>query len=294
MTSLSPASSQRVVAGLLWMTASSGCYALAYSGMRVLSEHLSIYEVTFLRALVGCAFLGPWILMTRPRAIVVSRWGLYSIRSTATYGAMLAMIYGIAHVPIADVTSLLLTTPLVTVLLAATFLGEKVGFHRWAALVVGCAGALLIIRPGFATVTFASVAGLVAALGYGVANASTKALTRSDHPDVVAFWMYGLIVPLALPAAIWHWTTPSWADIPVILFLGAATIMSQFCMSRALASADTSVVLPAYYLQMPFSAGCALLLFDEVPAAIVWLGAAVIAGSAYYTALRERRAGKDG
>ena len=278
------------VAGLLWMVATSGCYALAYTGMRILSADISIYEITFLRALVGCAFLGPWILIRRPQAIRMTRWRLYTVRSCATYGAMTAMVYGIANVPIADVTSLNLTTPLITVLLAATFLGERVGIGRWVALVVGCAGALLIIRPGFETVTFASVAGLFAALGYGIANASTKALTRTDHPDTVAFWMYGLIVPLSLPAAVWHWTTPSWSDVPLILFLGFVTILSQFCMSRSLASADTSVVLPAYYLQMPFAAGCALLMFGEVPATLVWVGAAIISGSAYYTALRERRA----
>lgn len=282
----------RAVAGLLWMTASAACYALAYSGMRILSADLNIYEITFLRAVVGCCFLGPWILWRRPKAIRMSRWQLYSIRSCATYGAMLAMIYGIAHVPIADVTSLNLTTPLITVFLAAMFLGERVGIGRWVALVVGCAGALLIVRPGFEEVTFASVAGLVAACGYGIANASTKALTRTDHPDTVAFWMYGLIIPISLPAAVWHWTTPGWGDVPIILFLGFVTILSQFCMSRALASADASVVLPAYYLQMPFAAGCALVLFGEVPAALVWVGAAIIAGSAYYTALSERRAAR--
>ena len=66
----------RAVTGLLWMGASSACYALAYSGMRILSADLSIYTITFLRAVVGCAFLGPWILWRRPQAIRMSRWKL--------------------------------------------------------------------------------------------------------------------------------------------------------------------------------------------------------------------------
>ncbi|MEX2453427.1 MAG: DMT family transporter [Rhodospirillaceae bacterium] len=279
----------RAVAGLIWMAASAACYAMAYSAMRILSEDLGIYEITFLRAVVASAFLGPWILMTRPQAIRVTRWKLYGVRSVVTYGAMMCMVYGIANVAIADVTALLLTTPLFTVLIAAACLGEKVGAGRWLALVVGAAGALLIVQPGFATVTFASLAGLVAALGYGVANASTKALTGTDHPDAVAFWMYALIAPLSLPAAALHWTTPGWGHVPLILLLGFLTMASQYCMARAFRAADTSVVLPAYYLQMPFAAGCALLLFAEVPSMLVWGGAAIIAASAYYTAIRERK-----
>lgn len=276
--------------GLMWMTATAACYAASYVAMRLLSDDISIYELTFLRSVIACLFLGPWILATRPRAIRVTRWKLYGIRSVATYAAMMCTVYGIVHVQIADVTSLLLASPLFTVLFAAAFLKEKVGFHRWMALLAGIAGALLIIRPGFAEITFASFAGLFAAFGYGIANAGTKALTATDHPDAVAFWMYALIIPIsAIPAAV-HWTTPGWNHMPLIVLLGLLTMLSQYSMARAFRAADTSVVLPAHYLQMPFAAGLAFLILSQVPSIWVWPGAAIIAGSAYYTVIRERRA----
>ncbi|MFT5488332.1 MAG: drug/metabolite transporter (DMT)-like permease [Paracoccaceae bacterium] len=276
--------------GLMWMTATAACYAASYVAMRLLSDDISIYELTFLRSVIACLFLGPWILATRPRAIRVTRWKLYGIRSVATYAAMMCTVYGIVHVQIADVTSLLLASPLFTVLFAAAFLKEKVGFHRWMALLAGIAGALLIIRPGFTEITFASFAGLFAAFGYGIANAGTKALTSTDHPDAVAFWMYALIIPIsAVPAAI-HWTTPGWNHMPLIVLLGLLTMLSQYSMARAFRAADTSVVLPAHYLQMPFAAGLAFLILSQVPSIWVWPGAVIIAGSAYYTVIRERRA----
>lgn len=276
--------------GLMWMTGTAACYAASYVAMRLLSDDISIYELTFLRSVIACLFLGPWILATRPRAIRVTRWKLYGIRSVATYAAMMCTVYGIVHVQIADVTSLLLASPLFTVLFAAAFLKEKVGFHRWMALLAGIAGALLIIRPGFTEITFASFAGLFAAFGYGIANAGTKALTSTDHPDAVAFWMYALIIPIsAVPAAI-HWTTPGWNHMPLIVLLGLLTMLSQYSMARAFRAADTSVVLPAHYLQMPFAAGLAFLILSQVPSIWVWPGAVIIAGSAYYTVVRERRA----
>ena len=277
------------VIGLLWMSGTAACYAASYVTMRLLSDDISIYEITFLRSGIACLFLGPWILVTRPPAIRVTRWRLYWTRSLVTYAAMMCTVYGIAHVTVADVTALLLASPLFTVLFAAVFLKERVGIYRWGALIAGIAGALLIIRPGFAEITFASFAGLLAAFGYGIANAGTKALTSTDHPDAVAFWMYALIIPISIIPAIWTWTTPSWDHWPMIIFLGLLTMLSQYCMARAFRVADTSVVLPAHYLQMPFAAGLAFLVLAQVPSAWVWLGAAIIAASAYYTAIRERR-----
>jgi drug/metabolite transporter (DMT)-like permease len=271
------------------MSGTAACYGASYVTMRLLSDDISIYEITFLRSVIACLFLGPWIMYRRPAEMRVTRWKLYSFRSFATYAAMMCTVYGVANVAIADVTALLLASPLFTVLFAATFLKEKVGVHRWTALFVGISGALLIIRPGFAEITFASFAGLLAAFGYGIANAGTKALTRTDHPDAVAFWMYALIIPMAAAPAIWHWTTPGWNHVPLIVLLGILTMLSQYFMARAVRAADTSVVLPAHYLQMPFAAGLAFLVLAQVPSVWVWPGAAIIAGSAYYTALRERR-----
>ena len=277
------------VTGLLWMSVTAACYAASYVTMRLLSDDISIYEITFLRSTIACLFLGPWMLATRSAAIRVTRWKLYWIRSVATYAAMMCTVYGIAHVAIADVTALLLASPLFTVLFAAMFLRERVGIHRWAALLAGIAGALLIIRPGFTAITLASFAGLLAAFGYGIANAGTKALTSTDHPDAVAFWMYALIVPISAVPAIWTWTTPGWNHVPLIALLGLLTMLSQYSMARAFRAADTSAVLPAHYLQMPFAAGLAFLILAQVPSVWVWPGAAIIAASAYYTAMRERK-----
>jgi len=279
------------VTGLLWMTGTAICYAASYVIIRLLSDDISIYELTFLRSVVGCLFLGPWILAIRPAAFRVTRWKLYGVRSVTTYAAMMCVVYGIANVQIADVTSLLLASPLFTVLFAAFFLKEKVGLHRWIALLTGIAGALLIIRPGFAEVTFASFAGLFAAFGYGIANVGTKALIETDHPDAVAFWMYALIIPISAVPAAFYWTTPEWSHIPLIVLLGLLTILSQYFMARAFRAADTSVVLPAHYLQMPFAAGLAFLVLAQVPSIWVWPGAVIIACSAYYTVVRERRNG---
>tara|TARA_B100001123_G_scaffold449171_1_gene613391 strand:+ start:891 stop:1763 length:873 start_codon:yes stop_codon:yes gene_type:complete len=279
--------------GLLWMTGTAFCYATSYVVMGLLTHDMNIYVVTFLRCVIGCAFLGPWILMTRPRTIFVTRWNIYFVRSLAAYAAMLFTIYGVANVAVADITALIMASPLFTVFFAAVFLRERVGIHRWAALLVAGAGALLIIRPGYTELTLASFAGLLAAFGYGIANVGTKALTDTDHPDAVAFWLYALVVPLSAVPAIYHWTIPALDTLPLLIFLGLLTMLSQYCMGRSFRIADTSVVLPAHYLQMPFAAGLAFLVLSQVPSVWVWPGALIIAASAYYTVAREGRQNRD-
>ena len=114
-----------------------------------------------------------------------------------------------------------------------------------------------------------------------------RALTSTDHPDAIAFWMYALIIPISAGPAIWTWTTPGWNHVPLIILLGLLTMLSQYCMARAFRAADTGVVLPAHYLQMPFAAGLAFLVLAGPFLGVA--GSVYLAVSAYYTAVRERK-----
>ena len=104
-------------------------------------------------------------------------------------------------------------------------------------------------------------------------------LTSTDHPDAVAFWMYALIVPVPAVPAIWTWIRRAGTTFR-LLFLGLLTMLSQYSMARAFRAADTSVVLPAHWLQVPLAAGWR---FDLAGA--IWVAErGHHCGSAYYSA----------
>ncbi len=117
----------------------------------------------------------------------------------------------------------------------------------------------------------------------------------------MVFYNYFLMGILALPLSLADWRPPEWSDAPVIALLGLVTFLAQQSFTRSFVFAPPAIVMPAYYLQLPFAAVLGYFAFDEVPDIWVWTGAAVICGSTYYiirsdqrTRHRRRRAGEQG
>ena len=275
--------------GALWMAAAAFLFALVYVTIRRLAETLSIFELVFLRALLGLIFMAPWLMRAGVVALRTTRGGLYGLRVLFAYSGMVCWFYGLANMPLADATSLMFTMPLFAVLLAALALGERVGIHRWGATVVGFAGALVIVRPGIIEVGLATVAVLYTAVAYGAGNIVTKALTRTDSSNAVVFYHFVLMTLVsAVPAAL-VWRTPTLAELPWILGFGVLSALAQQCVTRSYAAAPASVVTPFNYLKLPFVAAVAFLWIGETPDPWTWLGAAVIFASTWFTAHREAR-----
>jgi drug/metabolite transporter (DMT)-like permease len=275
------------------MTLSSAFYALTYVTIRELSASFGVFELVFFRATVGMLAMLPWLMRAGVRALRTTRTKVYAIRVVATYSGMLCWFYGLANLPLADATALMFTSPFFTVIMLRVTLGELVGARRWLAICLGFAGAMIIIRPGFATVGLATLAVLYTAVSYGASNASTRALAITENPNAVVFYMFALVVPVSLGPAVATWVMPAWADVPMILAFGILSLVSMMCMTRGLGAAPASVVMPVFYLQLPLVAILAYLWYAEKPDPWIWVGAAVICASAYYIGRAETRRARE-
>ena len=98
-----------------------------------------------------------------------------------------------------------------------------------------------------------------------------------------------MMLPIGIGPAIYFAAVPSWSEIGLLLLLGIATFLSQYCLTRAFVETTVAIVTPAFYLQLPIIAAFAFALYGEEPAVWVWLGGAVIAAGAYYIVRRESR-----
>ena len=282
--------------GIAWMAASSLSYALTYITIRELSKDFPVVEISFFRAVLGMLAMLPWVLRAGPGALRTSRAKLYGFRAVITYTGMVCWFYGLANLPLTTATALMFTAPFFTVMMLAIGIGEEVGARRWGAIVVGFAGALVILRPGFVEMSLATLALCYVAVSYGASNASTRALALTENTNAVVFYQFALVVPLAaIPAAL-EWVTPRWADVPMILAFGVLSLISMQCMTRGLAHAPASVTAPLFYLQLPLVALLAFLWYLETPDIWVWVGSAAICGSGYFivrTETRRRQTGED-
>lgn len=277
------------VRGVLWMLISSLFYALIYVVVRALSETFDVNQIVFFRAVLGSAFMLPWLFTVGISALRTSKLGLYLWRMFFSYIGAVAWMYGIAGMPLADANALMFTMPLFTLVLAAIMLSERPGVHRWSATVVGFAGALIILRPGVIDISLAAIATLFAAAAFSAALIGSKKLTATENPNAMVFYLYTLMTPCAAIGAYFHWTPPGLDDVPLLFALGLCTVGAQQCQTRAFRAAPASLVVIVNYVQLPLIALLGWMIFDQSTNLFTWMGAAVICLSTYYVSYREGR-----
>ena len=277
------------VRGVLWMLISSLFYALIYVVVRALSETFDVNQIVFFRAVLGSAFMLPWLFTVGISALRTSKLGLYLWRMFFSYIGAVAWMYGIAGMPLADANALMFTMPLFTLVLAAIMLSERPGVHRWSATVVGFAGALIILRPGVIDISLAAIATLFAAAAFSAALIGSKKLTATENPNAMVFYLYTLMIPCAAIGAYFNWTPPGVDDVPLLFALGLCTVGAQQCQTRAFRAAPASLVVIVNYVQLPLIALLGWMIFDQSTNLFTWMGAAVICLSTYYVSYREGR-----
>ena len=172
-------------------------------------------------------------------------------------------------------------------------LGEVVGLRRWAAVVAGLVGVLVVMRPGTAAFQPAAVFAVASATSWSVAAVLTRKLA-GDRASATMLWSAGsgmIVLTLLLPgAAVW----PSAFGLGLGLFLGIAASTGHYLLVLAYRHAAASLLAPFGYLQLIWSTALGWLVFAAWPDGWTFVGGAIIAGSGLYMASRERtRRGRD-
>ena len=265
-----------LVPALAWMSGALVSFLAMGVAGRELAAELAPHHISFYRNALSLLVLLPLLWRMNWRPVRTRRPTFHVFRNTVHFAAQWCWLYGVAVLPLAEVFAIEFTSPIWTALIAAALLGERLTGSRWLAIGLGFAGILVILRPGLAIVDPASFVVLAAAFGYAATYVFTKQMTRTESPLTVIFWMNlvqaviggGLSLPaFVVPsAAMWPW-------IAVVAFVG---LSSHYCLSRALALADATVVVPLDFLRLPLAAVVAWLLYQEAVDPYVIVGAAFV------------------
>lgn len=272
--------SQSVPRAMLWMLGALVSFsALALAG-RELSTEMTLFQVLFLRSvicLLALAVLAPYLGWPR---LTTRHLKLHLLRNSVHYGASYCWFLGVISIPLAEVFAIEFTSPIWTAVLAVLFLREPLTRARVGAIALGFLGVMVILRPGAEIVHPAALAVLAAALGYASAYVITKRLTADDGPFVILFYMNAIQLLIGLVPTAATWVTPSPALWPWVGVVGAAGLLSHYCIARAMALADATVVAPLDFLRLPLIAVIAYLVYDETLDLFVLAGAMlVVAGN---------------
>ena len=261
-------------------------FAIETAVVRHLSQELHPFEIAFFAALSQSIAMLPLILPRRLAAMRTRKLHLHMLRIILSTIAVLALFYALRDTPLAKVTALSFTMPIFTALLAVRFLGEAVKGWQWAAILFGFAGAMVVLRPGFAVVDAGSLIVILSAFFFALTILVIKVLTRTD--SVVTISVYGAVlrVPLSLLPALFFWQTPSLVHLAWFATIGVLEVAATLTFTQALKDADTGVIMPIFYLQLIWAAALGYVFFAEVPGLFTWIGAAMIVGATTYIAVR--------
>jgi len=274
----------------LLMLLGSAVVALQLSAIRVLTATLHPFEIALFRNLVGFLVLVPFLGGVGLRHLRINRPWHLALSSVGMLVAMVLFFMAVAEIPLAEVMALSFTKPLFATLGAALLLGEAVRARRWIAVLVGFAGVLIVVRPGAEAVSPYALAILGSALVLAGCTLMIKHLTSTESATTIVFYQAVFMTVPALLLSLLHWRTPTLADLPLLLVVGAFGTISWLCVTRAFALIDASLVMPFEFARLPFTALAAYLLFAEVPTIWTWIGGIVIFGSTAYITQRELKA----
>jgi drug/metabolite transporter (DMT)-like permease len=248
----------------LWMAGSIISFLVMSVAGRETTAMLDVFQVLEMRSVIGFAMLLPLVYLSGGFAAMRSQRPLQHLgRNLAHFVGQFAWLYALTLIPLAQLISIEFTTPIWTAILAVTFLGEKLTRPRVTAILLGLVGIVVIVRPGLTNVQTGHLVVLAAAVFFGISLVMVKSLTRTDNVVRIIFWMLIIQSAIGLMPAIYVWENPAaelWPWILLIAFTGAS---SHYCLARALAHADATLVSPIDFLRVPLSALIGWLLYKE-------------------------------
>ncbi|RQH05199.1 DMT family transporter [Bradyrhizobium sp. RP6] len=210
-------------------------------------------------------------------------------RSGAGICSMFFTFTAVSMIPLATVMALSYVAPIFVTILAIPMLGETVPLHRWAAVIIGFAGVLLVVHPDVSGISLGAVLSLAGALTAALAMIFIRRMADTESSTATAFYftLAGVVVGAAtLPFAnVW----PELADIPTLIAIGLVGGIGQILVTMAYQLGAASMVAPFGYVSLVFSLGIGFIIWGELPTMIELFGIFVITISGFVTAFYERQ-----
>ncbi len=276
--------------GAAWVIIGTVIFALNDTVVKILGISIHPVQMTFFRYWIGFLLLVPVFWRVGLEALATTRLPLHVSRSVLAGIGQAGAYYAVVHLLLVDATAVQFSRPLFMTLLAVVMLGETVGWRRWAATIVGFGGMIVMLRPGAVAIDAAWMVALSTALIFAVGMIMIRMLASTEPPTRILFYYHltGMIVFVG--PAIWLWKTPTADEWPLLLSIGAMTMIGMVCFIRGLAVGEASIVGPMEYTRLIYAAILGLVIFHESLDPWTIVGALIIVGATTYVARAEARA----
>jgi drug/metabolite transporter (DMT)-like permease len=301
--------SNRPFLGILSLTIGVSIFSIQDAVIKHLSGQYPVHQIVFVRSLASLLLLLAFVILSDGRRGLGSRrLVLHGVRGVALFTSYMAYYLGLASMSIAEAIALFFTVPFFVAALSNLVIGEPVGPRRWAAIVVGFSGVVIVLRPSTGLFEPAACLPVLAALFYAFSALLARRLGSTDSSGTMALsaaaiyalcsGLLGLAVAPLGPAPdsdaslrflLLPWTWPTTEDFGLMVLCGVIAALGSFFLAQGYRLAEANTVAPFEYVALPWGVLWGWLFFANLPDRATLAGGAVIVASGLYILHRERR-----
>ena len=260
---------------------------------KYLSADLPVLQITWARYFFTVVFTFPvMFFFFRKNLVWTDKPKLQFIRGLILLTANICFFYAISVISLAKALTLAFVAPLIVTAFSPIFLGEKVGFRRWSAVIIGFIGSLVVIRPGFVEINLASFAALGTGIMYGFYLIITRKLSTSDNP-LLTLLLTGVVGAVIISCVMpFVWVQPTINQWSMMAAIGVFACIGHLFLILSLKYADASKLAPFSYFEIITNILIGYYFFGDFPDSWTFLGLAIIVMSGIYIYQRERSVNK--
>jgi drug/metabolite transporter (DMT)-like permease len=277
--------------GILLMCASMAAFTINDTFMKSVTLTLPLYQTIGLRGLIAVVGLGLLVVLTRAWRVRLNRrdgW-LILVRSLADVAATILFLEALLRMPLANLSAIMQALPLMITLAAALVFGDRIGWRRMTAILVGLIGVLIIIRPGTDGFDRWALLGVASVLCVVVRDLSVRPLQGQVPSALVALGAAVAVTLMGWIGAGLQGVEPlSWLEAAKVLGAGLFLIVGYLTSVMAMRCGDIGLVAPFRYTSLLWAIALGLLVFGDLPDGWTIIGSAIVVGAGLFTLLRER------
>lgn len=278
------------VRGIAYMVLAMFLLTVGDALTKWVGSSLPVGQIVFFRAL----------FIYIPTAVIVfTSGGLGTLRVQDRKGVAIRAVFYVCAtalistsmilLPLADAVSLLFVGPLFVTALATPMLGERVGWRRWAAVLVGFAGVVIMVRPTPDAIQLVALVPIVAALFSAIRDVTTRRISATESSTAIMFWSNALLLVAAACSAPFGWQPMTFDDVWQLALMGIIVGIAHWVMIEAYRLGEAALVSPFKYTGIVWGALFGYLVWNTVPDAFILSGGALVVASGLYILHRETR-----
>ncbi|QJE72101.1 DMT family transporter [Aerophototrophica crusticola] len=278
------------LAGVGWFVLAIFCFGVMDAMIKVASADYGTWQIMFFRAaasILPVAVLVHW--SGGVSSLRTKRLGSHVLRALVGLAAVYGFFTSFRLMPLADAYAIGFAAPLFMTALSVPVLGEKVGWRRWAAVLVGFAGVMVMLRPGQGVLSLTALVPLAAAFFYSLTMLYVRVLARTETNAAIVFYFLVTLAAVSGVVMLPDWNTPDLAGFALLVAIGLVGGVAQIAFTQAFRLTAPSLLAPFEYTAMLWAVGFGYLLFGDIPDQAIWLGSAIVIASGLYIIHRESR-----